>query len=273
MSQNWRNEVNAADHFLHQKKRVELEARRPVIKRASDLVGPGIGASAVRITNFNDLLATYNGYYGSAPGAANAPEATDSYVGITVMDDILGGTQVFTGMVSGNEFKRIFRRNPSDPSSVSFTAWEEVGAPPTSPFVPEQAYDEKTNNFTSTNTSMYSTAAASTITGLSLAGVVGEGKPVDIIFSGIVNHSVANPLCACWINSDGQNLNAPGGAIAFIGMGAALNNRSVYLSRRFVLVEDQTYAFSVGVYASLAGTHTWVGAAQYPMSLRVNRLA
>lgn len=200
MSQNWREEINAADYFGHQKKKQEIENRRPVIRRASDLVGPGIGASAVRITDFNDILATYNGYYSARAGAYSAPNtlstvlvsglaggydavalateplrarvsagqtivvtagsqsqtfvasvdaligdtsitispsfvpvtilpgatATSSgtFVGFSVMDDEVGGTQTFTDMGSGIEYKRLFLRNPSAPDSVSFGLWK-----------------------------------------------------------------------------------------------------------------------------------------------------
>lgn len=120
--QNWRTSTNANDYFGHQKKNVELEQRRPVVRKASDLVGPGIGVSAVRVTDWNDVLATFNGYYSSAPGALNAP-GNESYVGTTVADPLLGGRQAVTGLVSGFEYSRTFVRNASDPSSISWGTW------------------------------------------------------------------------------------------------------------------------------------------------------
>lgn len=120
---NWRIEVTSADYFLHERKRADIEQRRPVIRKGSDLVGPGIGAEATQITDYNDQLATFNGYYSSVPGALYAPNATDSFIGYTIMDATLGGKQVFTSLVSGNEFSRVFRRSPSDASSVAFGAW------------------------------------------------------------------------------------------------------------------------------------------------------
>lgn len=134
MSQNWRLTgeagTDAGDYFGHQKKQVALEQRRPVVKSASDLgLGPGISASAVRITDYNDILATFNGYYSSAPGALAAPDAhkpldqRESFIGQTLSDAELGGRQVFTGLTSGVEYVRTFTRSPSDPLSLGWGAW------------------------------------------------------------------------------------------------------------------------------------------------------
>jgi len=122
-SQNWRTEIDAGDYFAHQKKQMQVENRRPVIRRASDLVGPGIAATAVKITDFDDQLATYNGYYSAVEGTTNAPTATEPFVGTVVMDADLGGMQAFVGLETATEYIRVFRRNPSDPSSITWGAW------------------------------------------------------------------------------------------------------------------------------------------------------
>ncbi len=123
MTKNWPTPVDAGDYFRHEQKKVAIEERRPVIRRASDLVGPGIAASAVRITDWADTLATFNGYYASLAGPTGAPTGTEAYLGYTVMDAEVGGTQVVTGMTSGIEYKRIFTRNPADPEFVTWGAW------------------------------------------------------------------------------------------------------------------------------------------------------
>lgn len=76
MSQDWRTETNAEEYFGHQRKTLDLANRRPVLWKAGDLVGPGIGANAVRLTDFNDTLATYNGFYSSDVGASNGPDSS-----------------------------------------------------------------------------------------------------------------------------------------------------------------------------------------------------
>lgn len=127
MDDNWRPEVDALDYFGHQQKRLQVADRRPVIRQASDLVGPGIGATAVSITNFNDPLATYNGYYsanvgpGTAP-AMNAP-AVGQFIGTVVMDLTLGGKQIFTRLSDGIEFTRTFRRLPGDTETIVWGSW------------------------------------------------------------------------------------------------------------------------------------------------------
>lgn len=123
MSQDWRMGTNAEDFLRGNQKRLALDERRPVIRKASDLVGPGIDAAAVSITDYNDVLATFNGYYSSVPGALYAPNTADSFIGFVIMDDTLGGVQTFTSLVSGNEYRRTFLRNPSDEDSLSFGLW------------------------------------------------------------------------------------------------------------------------------------------------------
>lgn len=127
--QNWRTDIDAADYFLHQKKKMAVADRRPVIRRASDLVGPGIAEGAVRLGDFNDPLATFNGFYSAVPGALNAPDAQmplherEDFIGQVVSDSALGGRQVFTGLATGIEFSRTFRRSPTDPSAIAWGAW------------------------------------------------------------------------------------------------------------------------------------------------------
>ena len=123
MSQDWRIETNSSDYFAAQKKRLATDERRPAIRKASDLVGPGIAEAAVRITDFNDVLATFNGYFSAEPGALFAPNTSDSFIGSVINDATLGGVQEFTSLVSGNVYRRPFLRNPSDESSVSWSAW------------------------------------------------------------------------------------------------------------------------------------------------------
>lgn len=122
-SQNWRTEVNSEDYFRHQKKQLQIADRRPVIRRASDLVGPGIAATCVRITDYNDLLATYNGFFSSAPDAANAPTGDDPYVGTVASDAELGGIQTFTNLTTEDRYQRVFRRNPTDAATIYWGVW------------------------------------------------------------------------------------------------------------------------------------------------------
>lgn len=122
--QGWRTDIDAETYFGSQKKKLEVADRRPVIRKPSDLgLGPGFSAQAVRITDFNDLLATYNGFFAAEIGAFGAPNDEESFVGIVVNDAEMGGVQRFTGMESGVDFRRLFRRNPSNAESIFYDAW------------------------------------------------------------------------------------------------------------------------------------------------------
>lgn len=126
--QNWRTETDGYDYLLHQRKQLQVADRRPVIRRAADLVGPGIGATATKITDFNNLLATYNGFYSAEPGAANSPDENQAFVGITVMDSTLGGYQMFRSLASGLIYERTFLRNPTDAATIYWGDWATSGA-------------------------------------------------------------------------------------------------------------------------------------------------
>ena len=126
--QNWRTSTNSADYFGQQKKQLNVADRRPVIRRASDLVGPGIAATAVQITDFNDLLATYNGFFSSEAGALNAPSGFQAFVGTVVSDAEIGGRQTFTGVDTEEVYQRVFRRNPGDSATIYWGDWVIAGS-------------------------------------------------------------------------------------------------------------------------------------------------
>lgn len=121
--QNWRTQTEATDYFGQRDKQLKVADRRPVIRRASDLVGPGIGSAATRVTDFNDLLATYDGFFSAAPGALNAPVGTGAFVFFVCSDSELGGVQLATRLSTNVQYRRVFVRNPSDPSTLSWSTW------------------------------------------------------------------------------------------------------------------------------------------------------
>lgn len=123
MSQNWRDSKEIEDYLLHQQKQQDLNNRRPVIRRAADLVGPGIAATAVRVTNFNDLLAQYDGFFSAAPGALNAPDSEQGFIGFIASDAELGGVQILFGLTDQMMYRRVFTRNAADPDFIAWGAW------------------------------------------------------------------------------------------------------------------------------------------------------
>lgn len=126
MDQGWRTETGAEDYFRNQKKTLSVADRRPVIRKASDLVGPGINSTAVRLDDFDDLLATYNGFYSAESSATNAPTSDENFVGFIVSDSDFGGFQAFTGLSTGFQYRREFLRAPEDPEFLVWGAWYSV---------------------------------------------------------------------------------------------------------------------------------------------------
>ena len=124
MSDNWRTEIDAEDYFGHQQKKLNLADRRPVIQHASDLVGPAIKEHAVTLTNFNNSLATYNGFFVAPFGAVNGPTGDGPFFGTVVADAEFGGYQSFTRRDDGQEWVRTFARNPTNPRQVTWGSWE-----------------------------------------------------------------------------------------------------------------------------------------------------
>jgi hypothetical protein len=128
MTNDYRIGTTFTDYTQERQKKLDVADRRPGLSRASDLVGPGIAALAVRITDFNDLLATYNGYFSAAVGAPGAPNNTHAFIGFTVSDAELGGLQNFTSLTSGAIFQRTFSRNPLDAQVLYWSNWKTVSA-------------------------------------------------------------------------------------------------------------------------------------------------
>lgn len=141
--QNWRQEVGMLDILGHQKKKNQVADRRPVIRKPSDLVGPGIDASAVRVTDWNDVLATFNGYF-SSTRALNGPRVetagpdinydTNIYAGFVTMDGEYGGKQIITDLDTYIDYSRVFRRAPSDPNTIVWGSWVSSSSAPPSAF-------------------------------------------------------------------------------------------------------------------------------------------
>lgn len=121
--ENWPTPITAENYFLHQKKKLELADRRPVIRQASDLVGPGISGQALRLTNFDSLLASYNGYFAADVGANNAPNAFDRFAGFVTSDSEFGGWQMFKSLTTNVTYQRSFIRYPGDSETVLWGTW------------------------------------------------------------------------------------------------------------------------------------------------------
>lgn len=62
-------------------KRVLHEERRPQVRTASDILGPGIAPYCVRIEDWNTDETYFNGFFYSEPGAFNTPKSERYWMG------------------------------------------------------------------------------------------------------------------------------------------------------------------------------------------------
>jgi hypothetical protein len=73
--------TSAGEWFARQEKRMMREERRPTVRHASDLLGPGIAPHAVRIMDWSGPETEFNGFFYSQPGALHSPDSTLWWIG------------------------------------------------------------------------------------------------------------------------------------------------------------------------------------------------
>jgi hypothetical protein len=99
--------------------------RRPSPRTAQDLLGQGFGPTATLIQDWNDPVASFNGYYYSVENLSlNSPDSGEAWVGIVVAetDNVAGIQEVWTSH-SGSPPRRFTRRWSTTGSAVTFTDW------------------------------------------------------------------------------------------------------------------------------------------------------
>lgn len=78
-------------------KRLMHEERRPIVRRASDLLGPGFAPYAVQTLNWNSDETQFNGLFFSEVGAENSPDNSMFWIGsVTATRDGRGVQEVWT---------------------------------------------------------------------------------------------------------------------------------------------------------------------------------
>jgi hypothetical protein len=77
----WRQIQSGADWMREVEKRLLHEERRPGIRTASDILGPGIGPFSVEVNDWNSSETAFNGFFHSEPGAINAPDSVRFWMG------------------------------------------------------------------------------------------------------------------------------------------------------------------------------------------------
>lgn len=122
----------------------------------------------------------------------------------------------------------------------------------------ELGYDERGSNFFTTNTAIFSTAAASLIGGLSVT-VVGTGDPVSVEFyAPAVGHTSAAIVTSYFVvNGDITH------ALSQYKNWATGQGEGGTMRRRMVLTNGTSYTIQVGLAGAVAGTTSALGQATF----------
>lgn len=73
MADNWPTVETAEAFIRNTNRRLDRSERRASPVSASALMGPGMGAQAIRLVDWNDEIATFNGFFWTEAGALNTP--------------------------------------------------------------------------------------------------------------------------------------------------------------------------------------------------------
>lgn len=125
MTSTGRPVVDFNDWMRDQERRTIGQERRPAINTASDLLGPGIAPMAVFISDWNDDVTAFNGFFASDVGAINSPNPALAWIGYSLVDANGSGYQrVFSySMVEGST-SRTF--TSPDGTTRIYSAWGQA---------------------------------------------------------------------------------------------------------------------------------------------------
>lgn len=124
----WRTNITFDDWMRDMEKRILSEERRPVVKSASDLMGPGFGPYAVETDDWNSDETTFNGMFYSNPGAQNSPDQTKHWIGVTEGTADGNGYELIrvydpvTLAATGDSYVRFFYTPPAT-GQRQYSAW------------------------------------------------------------------------------------------------------------------------------------------------------
>lgn len=118
------------DHLQNTEKRLTRQERRPQAVVIGDLLGPGMSSRAVQILDWNSEEATFNGFFWSAAGSLNSPDAALEWTGQTIArDDGTGMQQVWnTDETTGTQYW-VRTYVPVIGGTYLFTDWKRFATP------------------------------------------------------------------------------------------------------------------------------------------------
>jgi hypothetical protein len=126
---NYRQIITTDDWMRDMEKRTLHESRRPQIRTASDLLGPGIGPQAIEIRDWNDEVTSFNGFFYSTPGAQNSPDPARYWMGYVIATEDGAGYMVvyeyaLDATLATVPVRTYFRNFQTTPGSLrSFGQW------------------------------------------------------------------------------------------------------------------------------------------------------
>ena len=86
--------VTHQDWMNDAQRRMAAQERRRHISTAAELLGPGVAPQAVRVTDWNDEVFAFNGFYYCETGALNSPDDTKAWIGYSLADPDGNGVQI-----------------------------------------------------------------------------------------------------------------------------------------------------------------------------------
>lgn len=128
----WRIPHTASDLIGGMNKRILHEERRPLIRSASDLLGPGLGPTAVQLLDWNDESTEFNGIFWSLAGAQNSPDPASAWMGTSFTNDDGYGYQELTEFrdaINQGEAPQQWIRTFSGAGGIrAYGTWSKVGS-------------------------------------------------------------------------------------------------------------------------------------------------
>lgn len=130
-NQNWPIVTDASGHFQQTEKRLGMEERRPRINKASDLLGPLAGPSAVLLNDtLNSDKLAFNGLFIVPPGAPESPDPAVWWIGQSIAQDGIGGVQVLwtfrLGDAPHREMMRGWETLPGTGGLRVYSPWQSL---------------------------------------------------------------------------------------------------------------------------------------------------
>lgn len=100
-----------------------------MVRKASDLLGPGFGPHAIATRDWNADECLFNGMFYSEIGSINSPDSTMAWIGQVISDPTPSGVQIVQTYKSPNwpPYRRMRKfESVVDGAVPIFTAWVAI---------------------------------------------------------------------------------------------------------------------------------------------------